>query len=260
MQNIQENNFKYRHINHAVLNDVASKYQWINNPIVRASEYVKSMPFFQWIESIKSPLEFQSVATQLFYHSATFPKVMGLMLGNTPLHENHMMKFYSEHAFGEATHHELLMKWMLKYNLLKNRNEIKEVITSIETNACINMAYQLAVEQDRDKWLVAINCGIERCSNDFFKAVAPRMQALGAGDVYFDIHVEADEHHSIMGLEYLDLEKITPFRKEILISKSLEGISLWAAMIHSWIGIHTMPIFDLEGHVIALRNKNHFHA
>lgn len=252
----QNNHFQYKNLDITVLNILADKYQWISEPIARASEYVASMPFFKWVASIQSPLEFKSVATQLFYHSATFPKVMGLMLGNTPLHENHMMKFYSEHAFGEATHHELLMKWMLKHDVLKNREEIKEVITSIETNACINLAYQLAIEQDRDKWLVAINCGIERCSNDFFKAVAPKMHALGVGDVYFDIHVEADEHHSIMGLEYLDTDRITPFRKETLVAKALEGISLWAAMIHSWINIHTMPIFDLEGKIISSRNKN----
>ena len=32
------------------------------------------------------------------HHSAAFPKVMGLMLGMTPLSENHMMNFDAEHA------------------------------------------------------------------------------------------------------------------------------------------------------------------
>jgi len=27
----------------------------------------------------------------------------------------------------------------------------------------------------------------------------PHMHAIGAENIYFDVHVEADEHHSIMG-------------------------------------------------------------
>ncbi len=30
------------------------------------------------------------------------------------------------------------------------------------------------------------------------------MCQLDAGDTYFDIHVEADEHHSIMGMAFIE--------------------------------------------------------
>jgi len=193
---------------------------------------------------------------QLYYHSATFPKVMGLMLGMTPLSENHMMPFYSEHASGEATHHQMLLKWMLEHRVIDDLAEIKNVITTPETNACVNLAYQMAVEQDRDKWLVALNCGIERCSNDFFKVVAPKMHQLGAGDPYFDVHVDADEHHSIMGLEYISND-LSDQRKAVLIAKSLEGITLWAAMLHSWIGVTVFPVFNPYG---ALASRRHLAA
>jgi len=72
------------------------------------------------------------------------------------------------------------------------------------------------------------------------------MHELGAGDAYFDCHVEADEHHSIMGLKQLDIISSEEDRT-ILISKFLEGISLWAAMLHSWIGISVIPHFYLSG-------------
>ncbi|MBB5018704.1 pyrroloquinoline quinone (PQQ) biosynthesis protein C [Chitinivorax tropicus] len=236
----------YQLISSERLSEIARQYDWIVGPIHRASETVRGMPFFEFIQHMQSPRDFKACACQLYYHSATFPKVMGLMLGLTPMHENHMMPFYSAHASGESTHHQLLLKWMLKQGLLQSSDEIRAVITTPETNACVNLAYQMAVEQDRDKWLVALNCGIERCSNDFFKVVAPTMQRLGAGDEYFDIHVEADEHHSIMGLEYIHAD-LSPERQRMLIAKSLEGITLWAAMLHSWIGMTAVPVFDLEG-------------
>ena len=35
-----------------------------------------------------------------------------------------------------------------------------------------------------------------------------------------------------------------------LIAKGLEGISLWAAMLHSWLGMRILPRFDLDGRMI----------
>ena len=169
------------------------------------------------------------------------------MLGNTPMSENHMMPFYAKHAYGEADHHEMLMHWMLKHKLLSKRTDIVDVIPTPETNACINLAYQLAMERDRAKWLITINSGIERCSNDFFKVVAPKMHSLGVGNAYFDIHVAADEHHSIMGMEYIEPIDPESSQGRQLIAKALEGISLWAAMLHSWIGMEMFPHFDLDG-------------
>ena len=65
---------------------------------------------------------------------------MGLMLGMTPMSENHMMPFYAKHAYGEADHHEMLMRWMLKHKLLQ-RQDMEYVIPTPETNACVNLAY-----------------------------------------------------------------------------------------------------------------------
>jgi hypothetical protein len=239
-------NSEYQVLDQEILNEISSKYDWISGPIQRASNYVRQMPFFEFVDNMKSPRDFKDAGLQLYYHSATFPKVMGLMLGLTPLAENHMMSFYAEHASGESTHHQMLLQWMLDRQVIGSADEISQVIPTIETNACVNLAYQMAIEQDRDKWLVSLNCGIERCSNEFFKAVAPKMHAMGAGDPYFDVHVEADEHHSIMGLDYITKDP-SEHRKSVLVAKSLEGITLWAAMIHSWIGITAVPVFANDG-------------
>jgi hypothetical protein len=241
------NGVSYEQIDQTKLDFLRYEHAWITEPLYRASDIVKEMPFFDWVSSLRSPSEFKPAAVQIYHHSATFPKVMGLMLGTTPMSENHMMPFYSKHAFGEADHHQLLMAWMLKYGILHTRSEIDDVIPTPATNACVNLAYQLAIEADRYKWVLTVNSGIERCSNDFFKAVAPKMHELGAGDIYFDIHVEADEHHSIMGMEHLEPQDPNSTRGRQLIGKALEGVGLWAAMLHSWIGVEMFPQFNLDG-------------
>jgi len=139
---------------------------------------------------------------------------------------------------------------------LADATEIVHVITAAETNSCVNLAYQLAAEQDRDKWLVTINSGIERCSNDFFKAIAPKMHALGAGDFYFDTHVEADEHHSIAGLDFIEVQDAFSPRGKQLIAKALEGIASWADMLRAWVGIDYHPRFNLEGALIEPSSAN----
>lgn len=242
---------KYEAIDQVKLDALRRKHAWLVEPLYIASDQVARMPFFRWVKELRTPREFRPVAEQLYHHSATFPKVMGLMLGFTSMRENSMMPFYAKHAFGESDHHMLLRSWMIRHGLIADQAELDLVMPSIETNACINLAYQLAIEQDRDKWLVTINSGIERCSNDFFKAVAPRMHAIGAGDVYFDVHVEADEHHSIMGLEYLGDIDPASHRARQLLAKALEGVSLWASMIHSWLGMAVAPVFRLDGSLVA---------
>jgi hypothetical protein len=254
MLNSHQESLAYKKVDYAKLNELERRHSWIVEPIYRASDSIRKTPFYDYISQLRTPLDFKPIATQIYFHSATFPKVMGLMLGLTPMSENYMMPFYAKHAFGEADHHQLLLCWMLRHKLIATPEEMHSVVTSVETNACVNLAYQLAAEQDRDKWLVTINSGIERCSNDFFKMVAPKMHEIGAGDVYFDVHVEADEHHSIMGLEFIEVQDPSSIRGKQLIAKALEGIALWADMLHSWIGIDYHPRFNLDGTQVTLRH------
>lgn len=120
---------------------------------------------------------------------------------------------------------------------------------TIETNNCINLGYQIAVERDIDMWLVCINCAIEYCFYNFFKVVSPKMHSLRAGHFYFDTHVEADQYHSVMGLQFLSNTNYSQSDKEKLITQSLNAISLWCAMAHSWINQSYFPKFDLNGQV-----------
>ena len=245
-------NYSYNIIDDSKLHLLESKHQWLVNPLYTASDAVLDMPFFKWLDKIKSADDFAEAAKQLYYHSATFPKVLGLMLGLTSHQENSMMPFYAQHANGEADHHQLLALWMLRNGIIKQYQSLDEVMVTTETNACINLAYQLAMEQDREKWIVAINCGIERCSNDFFKRVASKMHELNIGDIYFDIHVEADEHHSVMGLQHIQSHAFDSARGRQLIAKALEAVSLWASMLHSWIGMDVHPKFGMDGKLISM--------
>ena len=49
------------------------------------------------------------------------------------------------------------------------------------------------------------------------------------------------------GLEYLSDIDPASHRAKVLLSKALEGVSLWAAMIHSWIGMTVSTTFNLDG-------------
>jgi len=58
----------------------------------------------------------------------------------------------------------------------------------------------------------------------FFKAVAPKMHEIGVENTYFDIHVGADEHHSIMELEYIDPQDPESARGHQLLQKRWKGL------------------------------------
>ncbi|MEJ1379897.1 MAG: hypothetical protein RPU73_03415, partial [Candidatus Sedimenticola sp. (ex Thyasira tokunagai)] len=89
----------YEKIDVNKLSRLYKEHKWILKPIDHASATVLGMPFFTWIKDIESPVDFKQSAQQLYFHSAKFPKVMGLMLGLTPMSENHMMPFYAQHAY-----------------------------------------------------------------------------------------------------------------------------------------------------------------
>jgi hypothetical protein len=68
-----------------------------------------------WVQGLRMPQDFKPAAILLYYHSATFPKVMGIMLSLIPRSENWMMPFYAKHALGEADYHAMLLDWMLRH-------------------------------------------------------------------------------------------------------------------------------------------------
>lgn len=242
----------YQAIDFQQLSKLEHQHRWLTGPLYAASDAVLKMPFYSWLDEIDNAKTFGKAAKQLYYHSATFPKVLGLMLGLSSQKDNGMMPFYAKHIFGEADHYQLLLQWMLQNGIIGKFSDVDDVILTPETNACINFAYRLAAEQDKEKWLVAINSGIERCSNHFFQRASKKMHEIGAGHIYFDVHVEADEHHSIMGLAHIEPHAYDSVRGQQLIASALEAVSLWAAMLHSWIGISIHPQFNLQGDLIAL--------
>lgn len=228
---------------------IENDYLWLLNPIRTAFSEVRKTPFFDWLEQISSPQEFTPVANQIFFHSNTFPKAIGLMLSMIPAHKGEIYKIVAEHAFDEADHHLLLLDWMINHNIVENKEQVLKLSPTIETNNCINLGYQIAMERNIETWLVCINCAIEFCFYQFFIVTSKKMHSLNAGHFYFDTHVEADQFHSIMGLQFLQNDKYTEQEKDELITKSLNSISLWCAMANSWINHDCFPKFNLKGHI-----------
>jgi heme oxygenase-like protein len=234
------------------------QYAWLVEPIERASMSLLDLPFFCWLRSIEHPLEFKPVAGQLFYHAATFPRVMGLLLELTPMRDDRREPFHARRSQVGVDRHALLMRWMIEHRLLDSPREIEGVVPTPETNACVNLACQVALERHRAQWLGCLNAGIECCSNDFFKVTAPLMHRLGAGDPFFDVHVDADD--GSLGVGYLPpMEPSGPTQVELL-ALTMDGISLWTAMLHSWIGLQTQPYFDCDGNMSTVTSKRRISA
>ncbi|WP_374357164.1 hypothetical protein [Chitinimonas sp.] len=243
---VTESVASYRQFSGSLLPEIADRHAWIDEPVTRACEYFHSMPFFGFIRKMESHREFKPIAMELYHYAVAFPKVMGLMLGLVSYSESYMTPIYAEQIYGQRANHRLLFDWMIKTRLVSGAEELNRYIPGVETNACINFAYQLAIEQDRDKWLAAVGFGFERCNRDLFSMVAPKMYELGADHTCFDKY---DGVADVKVLDYLN-DNLDSRRRKIILSKVLEGITLWAAMLHSWIGIATMPMFDLDGRVI----------
>jgi hypothetical protein len=68
-----------------------------------------------WVQGLRTPQDFKLAAILLYDHSATFPTVMGMMLGLIPRSNNWIMPCYAKHALGEADSHAMLLDWMLRH-------------------------------------------------------------------------------------------------------------------------------------------------
>lgn len=224
-------------------------YQWLVAPVEAAVREVERSAFFSWIARIDSASEFAPVARQLFFHSATLPRAIGLMLAVTPLDRTELYELYAQHAYEEANHHLLLLEWMIERGILIERSEIYRTSPTLETSACINVAYEIALSGDHDLWLATINTALEFCFLRFFVAANARLTALGLSHPYFEAHVGADEQHSVLGLKYLRQPRGDTERHRLLV-KALEGVSLWSQMAHSWLGMDGRVRYDVQGGAI----------
>ena len=119
-----------------------------------------------------------------------------------------------------------------------------------ETNACVNIGWNMSVEGDAERWMCCLNSAIERLSNDFFRVLAVRMHELGAGHRYFDVHVGADQFHSIMGLRHVAPKEAGSSEAVHLIRCALEGVKTWSDMLHSWINHPYRVQFSIDGYPI----------
>jgi len=227
------------------LQSLRIEHAWLLTPVENAVRAVVKTPFFETLQNLRQPLDFKPIGIQIFHHSATLPKAIGMMLAATKVREGLLYQVYAEHAHEEADHHLLLLAWMLEHGVVATPEEVYDGQPTLETTSCINIAYEFAAAGDHNGWMATMNSAIELCFWTFFKNTAAKMHEIGTPHRYFDVHVTADEHHSVMGLKYLrDLDKQERLR---LIRRGLDGITLWTAMVHSWIGMSISPRFSLDG-------------
>lgn len=208
-------------------------YSWLLEPVNKAVTEINNQPFYDWLRSVQKPEELRPIGLQIFHHSLTLPRAIGMMLTRTPYKRSELYQVYSQHAFEEADHHLLLLDWMMKHHLISDQSEAFSLVPTIETRNCINMAYEIALDGDHDLWLCVINTTIESCAHEFFKVASSSTHRIGCSHKYFDVHVEADAEHSVMGLRYLSPE--VDSRKDDVVRHCLDAASRWSDMLHSWI-------------------------
>jgi hypothetical protein len=217
------------------IDKLRQQHAWLVDPLQEAVSHLDDCPFFQWVRRIRQPKEFRPAGLQLFHHSATLPKAIGLMLGATPISRGNLYHPYALHAHEEADHHLMLLRWLLKYDVATTPEEVYSYPISLQTRNCINVAYELAIHADHNGWMACINSAIELCFYKFFAVTSVQMHSISAGDHYFDVHVESDAEHSIIGLRHL--VDLTDTEKVRLRRKAIDSVSLWYSMVHSWINL-----------------------
>lgn len=224
-----------------------SDHQWLIQIIDKVEKESQSMPFYQSILKASQIEDFQWTA-QLFHHSRTLPRFIGLVLSLDS--DDSMMRFYAEHLSNESPHSSWLLEWMISHGIVPSESEACLKKPSIATNACINYGARLAYSNDREAWLIGINCGIEKASHQLFSSIEPVLSKIGVSHWYFKTHVTADKHHSTEALTLI--EPLDPESKRAMYLRDLllEGLSLWYGMLNSWVGSNYTPLFKDDGSLI----------
>ncbi|MEQ1870661.1 MAG: iron-containing redox enzyme family protein [Vicinamibacterales bacterium] len=206
---------------------------WLLDPVERAVSEIETGRFFDWLGNVTSAQQLSPMASQIFLHSASLPRIIGMMLACTPLRRGELYRVYSQHAHEEADHHLLLLDWMLQHRIISSPEAAYDTNPTPATAACINIGYELACTHDHDAWLGVMNTAVELCFHRLFLTAARRTRQIGCPHSYFDVHVHADAHHSVMGLGYLS-PSLSQKQREKIVHRSLQAVALWSAMVDSW--------------------------
>nr|VFJ51294.1 MAG: Iron-containing redox enzyme [Candidatus Kentron sp. DK]VFJ67418.1 MAG: Iron-containing redox enzyme [Candidatus Kentron sp. DK] len=230
---------------------LVNKHSWILEPIENAVSKIGEMEFFRYLTSVDDIGQLKPIVRQLFHHSVSFPKSIGLRLASTPIEKGFLYPAFAAHAHDEANHHLLLFNWMSENNLIGSVEELFKEGANTETNACIDLGYQMAAEEDYEQWILSVNCSIERCFLLLFEIMNKKTNDLGFGHEYFSVHVEADNEHIFYGLEFVDKQSSESERGQFLLKKSFESMAVWTTMVHSWLNIDVKPVFAPDGNMIS---------
>jgi pyrroloquinoline quinone (PQQ) biosynthesis protein C len=224
-----------------------NEHRWLIQIIERVEQESRFMPFYQSILRANQIEDFKWTV-QLFHHSRTLPRFIGLVLSQES--DDSMMRFYAEHLSNEAPHSSWLLEWMTHHGIVRSEREACLMKPSVTTNSCINYGARLAQSNDREAWLIGINCGIEKASHQLFSTIEPILSEVGLSHIYFRTHVVADKHHSTEALTLVN--RLDPQSERALYLRDLllEGLSLWYGMLNSWVGVNYIPLFNGDGSLL----------
>lgn len=220
--------------------------RWLEQLVETYRAALLAEPFYA-VAADASSINDLAWAKQLAHHSHGFPLVLAYRRDDFFDHPKatHLRKFFGAHVVEERGHYEMLCDWLTTWGLLKGGESPLDAPPTLATRACLGHGYLVVSTGTPAATVVTLNVATEAASHDFFTALKPVLQRLGADSWYWELHRTADEFHSADGLAHLpECEFESPQGRE-LARWAYESCAFWGAMLNSWVGIDRWPALPI---------------
>lgn len=217
---------------------------WLAEMVLDYRKRLGEIEFYQHVKNATDKSQFGWVR-HLLHQSYEFPLLLSLRYSLCK--DAKYRQYFAVHADEEHGHCEMLKNWMVQHGLLGQDEEVNAVPMTVETTSCISYFYRLVLTEDELAQLVGLNAVSEGIAADFFATIAPIVRGHNMGDIYWDLHAEADVEHAGECLEmFPDIERNSALGKK-LEHIVHEAFVLNGYMLNSWIGVRaTLDTTDLQ--------------
>jgi hypothetical protein len=221
--------------------EIQPGWKWMEEYLHHLQKQIQEIAFYKIVSQTQSIAEFSWVK-YLYYHSMEFPRILALRmaLSSNPLHK----EFNWDHLITERGHAELLIQWMVQHDHLPIENPIVTELPTVATIASLSHGYRLIMTDSFEAQVIGLNTALESASHHMFSTLTPILTQLGAGSSYWHIHTELDQFHSTEGLNLLDPVSEKSVQGEHLKQVVFETLTLWGAMLNSWVGVNEIPVLE----------------
>jgi len=211
--------------------------------VLEASEYYRSQirngRFFEDLDQVQR-VEDMTWVHQLVHQSREFTQA--LCLRSALCADRTFQRIFSSHAVEEADHPNQLVQWMRGQGFLDDI-EAGEVPATPATVECLSYCWRAAFYESREGQVVILNVLSEGVALDFYAAVIPVLERLGAlSGRYWTVHREVDAHHLRLGLD--ECQPVSPDSDagRRLQGKLQHAAGLYNRMLSSWVGVQAKPL------------------